>query len=166
MSPRVILSISTYISIKFFVTWLQACLGPLGKPRYRSNSRRFSLPANRLTTHQLASEPNVSILGKADRERLVHSDGSSAGLTTFSALRNSPAKAGDLVAVMGIGSLKRRSNRLASIVYSRVDSLEHSDFRAGQGSPLCRRSRHWSWPLAEEALRAQRTFPCLRKNRR
>jgi hypothetical protein len=114
MSPRVILSISPFISIKFFVTWLQACLGPLGKPRYRSNSRRFSLPANRLTTHQLASEPNVSILGKADRERLVQSDGSSAGLTTFSALRNSPAKAGDLVAVLGIGSLKRRSNRLAS----------------------------------------------------
>src|SRR5258705_7302973 len=30
-----------------------------------------------------------------------------AGLTTFSALRNSPAKAGDLVAVLGIGGLRR-----------------------------------------------------------
>src|SRR2546428_1166274 len=29
-----------------------------------------------------------------------------AGLTTFSALRNSPAKAGDLVAVLGIGGLR------------------------------------------------------------
>src|SRR5256886_17063997 len=28
-----------------------------------------------------------------------------AGLTTFSALRNSPAKAGDLVAVLGIGGV-------------------------------------------------------------
>ena len=28
-----------------------------------------------------------------------------AGLTTFSALRNAPAKAGDLVAVLGIGGL-------------------------------------------------------------
>ena len=74
MSPRAILSISTFISIKFFVTALQACLGPLeksrslGKPRYRSNSPRFSLPANSLTTHQLASEPNVSMVGKQEIE--------------------------------------------------------------------------------------------------
>jgi hypothetical protein len=53
-----------------------------------------------------------------------------------------------------------------TIIYSRVDSLEHIDSHAGRGLPLCRRGRDWSWPLAEEALREQRTFPCLRKNRR
>src|ERR1700674_1491076 len=50
-----------------------------------------------------------------------------------------------------------------TIIYSRVDSLEHIDFRAGQGLPLCRRSRHWSWPMAEEALREQKTFSMFAK---
>jgi hypothetical protein len=61
MSPREILSVSTLISIKFFVTSLQACL--VGNLDTEVNSRRFSLPGNSLTAHQLASEPKVSIFG-------------------------------------------------------------------------------------------------------
>ena len=56
------LSISIFISIQFFVISLQPSLGPLGKPRCRSNSRGCSLRRTALTTHQPA-EPNVSMVG-------------------------------------------------------------------------------------------------------
>src|SRR2546430_13069071 len=50
-----------------------------------------------------------------------------AGLTTFSALRNSPAKAGDLVAVLGIGGARPPRGPIASPhgLRSRADRPRH-----------------------------------------
>ena len=55
-----------------------------------------------------------------------------AGLTTFSALRNGPARAGDLVAVLGIGGLtSRRAVRSAHGVRGRRDRTRPRQGRAG-----------------------------------
>jgi len=50
-----------------------------------------------------------------------------AGLTTFSALRNSPAKAGDLVAVLGIGGLGHLGVQYARHMASRSPRSRGAD---------------------------------------
>src|ERR1700690_314112 len=53
-----------------------------------------------------------------------------AGLTTFSALRNSPAKAGDLVAVFGVGGLGHLGVQYARRMGFEVVAIDRGDDRA------------------------------------
>src|SRR6202167_6267621 len=52
-----------------------------------------------------------------------------AGLTTFSALRNSPARAGDLVAVFGVGGLGHLGVQYARRMGFEVVAIERGDDR-------------------------------------
>jgi propanol-preferring alcohol dehydrogenase len=52
-----------------------------------------------------------------------------AGLTTFSALRNSPAKAGDLVAVVGVGGLGHLGVQYAHHMGFEVAAIDRGDDR-------------------------------------
>ena len=61
MSPREILPFPLLYRPKWPLSKLAT-----KRRRTESNYRRFSLPANSLTTHQLASEPNVSMVGKQE----------------------------------------------------------------------------------------------------
>jgi hypothetical protein len=53
-----------------------------------------------------------------------------AGLTTFSALRNSPARAGDLVAVFGVGGLGHLGVQYARHMGFEVVAIDRGDDRA------------------------------------
>src|SRR5262249_58647955 len=53
-----------------------------------------------------------------------------AGLTTFNALRNAPAKAGDLVAVLGIGGLGH-----LALQYARRIGFEGAAIARGSNTP-------------------------------
>ena len=53
-----------------------------------------------------------------------------AGLTTFSALRNSPARAGDLVAVLGVGGLGHLGVQYARRMGFEVVAIDRGDDRA------------------------------------
>src|SRR6202047_4061489 len=53
-----------------------------------------------------------------------------AGLTTFSALRNSPARAGDLVAILGVGGLGHLGVQYARHMGFEVVAIDRGDDRA------------------------------------
>src|SRR5271154_2932546 len=53
-----------------------------------------------------------------------------AGITTFSALRNSPARAGDLIAVLGVGGLGHLAVQYARHMGFEVVAIDHGDDRA------------------------------------
>jgi propanol-preferring alcohol dehydrogenase len=59
-----------------------------------------------------------------------------AGLTTFGALRNAPAKAGDLVAVLGIGGLGHLAIQFARHMGFEVVAI-------GRGSARAELARSW-----------------------
>src|SRR5262249_53159115 len=59
-----------------------------------------------------------------------------AGLTTFNALRNSPAKAGDLVAVLGIGGLGPLAGQYARHMGVEVAAVARGSHTAGLGKKL------------------------------
>ena len=72
-----------------------------------------------------------------------------AGLTTFSALRNAPAKAGDLVAVLGIGGLGHLGVQYARHMGFEVAAIARGAdkeplAKATRGTPLHRQLRHRS----------------------
>src|SRR5258708_8500682 len=59
-----------------------------------------------------------------------------AGITTFSALRNAPAKAGDLVAVLGIGGLGHLSLPYARHIGFEVPAVGRGSNRAALAKKL------------------------------
>src|SRR5216683_2239384 len=59
-----------------------------------------------------------------------------AGLTTFSALRNSPARAGDLVAVLGVGGLGHLGVQYARHMGFEVVAIDRGDDRANLSKEL------------------------------
>ena len=84
-----------------------------------------------------------------------------AGVTTYNALRNSPARPGDLVAVQGIGGLGHLAVQFANRMGFRVAAIARGeekqplarqlgahlyiDSQAGTRPPLCRR---WAGPAS------------------
>jgi len=59
-----------------------------------------------------------------------------AGLTTFSALRNAPARAGDLVAVFGVGGLGHLGVQYARHMGFEVVAIDRGDDRANLSKEL------------------------------
>jgi propanol-preferring alcohol dehydrogenase len=94
-----------------------------------------------------------------------------AGITTFSALRNAPAKTGDLVAVLGIGGLGHLGVQYARHMGYEVAAIGRGSDKAELAKKL---GAHHSAPARQDILRRRnrsfqalrRRLPCLAPKRR